>query len=773
MRTNNMRTNILALAVQGALLSMFALPMIAVAEGAVDDETTALTHPTNSVEVGVANVSKDSAKFGEYNGLNKSGVYGIANINLRGGKAYDDSDSVMRWQIKATDLGTTSREVGASVSNQGQWSIGVNFDELRHNLSDSYQTPYLGSMGGNNFTLPTSLTAITNTQTQKSTLLPFLHSVDIGTSRKNTSFSADYTLNPQLDFKLDINHLDQSGAKLMAFPTDPSPVRSNFGITGVTWNSSGEKIAILPNPTNYTTDTVNAALSWMGDKGHLTGSYFGSFFRDANQSVSFDNFYTTSHPVDVMTTPPNNDFHQFNLTGGYKFTPTTSLTAGLSYGRNTQNDGFVSSPLSIVNPSTASLNGVVATTHTDFKLINQSIKNLTLSAGLKYDERDNQTKSNIYNFYAIDGAIIANYPNTPLSNKKTQVEFAGDYRLDNHQHVRLAYNHEEISRWCNSYAVGLVNYPAGTNCVVATDSKEDKLGLTYKINATEDIHLNAGYSYSDRRTSNDQNAIAAFSGNQTFLAKPGLNGGDFIGFHPFFDGSRTQQILKAGADWSVNDKLSLGASGRYTDDNYNTTYGVKSGNTWSFNLDSTFNYSDAGSVFAYLTKEYRARDLTSLYKISSSSSATSLGATTPTPWANNLTDQDVTFGIGGKQTGLMAGKLLVVADLSYSLGKSTYSTEVPLTLVSTTGNCLNPAMLQCGTLPDIKNITTQVKLVADYKVNKNGKVQLGYIYRNLRSSDFYYNALQYNYTPTSLIPTNQQSGSYSVNVVSATYIYTF
>jgi MtrB/PioB family decaheme-associated outer membrane protein len=308
--------------------------------------------------------------------------------------------------------------------------------------------------------------------------------------------------------------------------------------------------------------------------------------------------------------------------------------------------------------------------------------------------------------------------------------------------------------------------------VVATGSKEDKLGLTYKVNATEEVHLNAGYSYSDRRTSNDLNAIAAFIGNQTLQGTPGLNGGDFIGFHPFFDGSRTQQILKAGADWSVSDKLSLGASGRYTDDNYNTTYGVQGGNTWSLNLDSTFNYSDVGSIFAYLTKEYRARDLTSLYKTTTTGS--SIRTASPAPWTNNLTDQDVTFGLGAKQSGLVGGKLSLVADLSYSLGKTSYGTQMPTDLLTSGGlNCLAASILQCGDLPDIKNITTQVKLVGDYKVNKNGKVQLGYIYRNLKSSDYYYNALQYNYTPTSLIPTNQQSGSYSVNVVSATYIYTF
>ncbi len=76
----------LTLAVQGALLVMLAMPMAAYAD---DDEVAALTHPTNSVEVGVTDVSSDSAKFGEYNGLNKKGASLIGNFKAQGGDAFN------------------------------------------------------------------------------------------------------------------------------------------------------------------------------------------------------------------------------------------------------------------------------------------------------------------------------------------------------------------------------------------------------------------------------------------------------------------------------------------------------------------------------------------------------------------------------------------------------------------------------------------------------------------------------------------------------------
>lgn len=826
MKTNK-RNNILALAVQSALLVMFALPMIAVAEGSVDEETAALTHPTNSVEVGASNMSRDSAKFGEYNGLDKSGAYGIANINLRGGKAYDDSDSVMRWQIRAIDLGTTSREVGASASNQGQWSIGVNFDELRHNITDSYQTPYQGSMGGNSFTLPRDFNSIDTTAngdsskyggvvgikpgtTNMSTTA--FRNVDIHTTRENTSINASYTFDPQWDIKLDVNHLKQTGAKLMAFATATGISGSSTGL-----NILGETISILPNPTNYTTDTVNLALNWTGDKGHLNASYFGSYFRNAYDRVTFETFASSTNnasgapiaqvrAIQTMSTAPDNDFHQFNFTGGYSFTPKTKLVGGLSYGRNTQNDGFAydAGMMATTSPR-SSLDGVVVTTHADMKLIDQTFKKLALSAGFKYDERDNQTTSNIYSALAVDGSHPYLYPNTPLSNRKTQYELAADYRLTSDQHIRLAYSRENVQRWCESYAVNST-YTAGTSCVVAAASNDDKLSAIYKLNATEDVKLNVGYTFSDRNTDSNPLARAAMIsklGNATLTNTTGsstalgLNAGDFLGFYPFFDATRRQQMAKAGVDWQVSEKLSMGLNGRYTDDKYyDSTYGVQDGNSWSLNLDTSYNYSQNGSITAYLTKEHRERGMTNLQSIAaitSSGSSTSYSSMAkvagPTgagayTWTNNLKDNDVTFGLSAKQGGLLAGKIQLAGDVSYSLGKTGYDTQLNYTDRLTGGytgtpsagiglTCANPLVGECGSVPDITNRLIRIKLNGDYTVNKNSKVNLGYIYQHLNSNDYFYSGYQYGSTPTALMPTNQQSGSYSVNVVSATYIYTF
>lgn len=805
-----MKVSTLSLAVRGALVAMCVMPAMAQAVESWEDEVATIRHPTNYIEVGAENVSKDSSKFGEYNGLDKSGGKVVGNFSVRGGDAYNGGDGVRRWAFTGNDLGTTSRSLGGSVSDQGKWRLGVGYDELRHNLSNTYMTPYQGSMGGNSFVLPGSYTGAniitttangtnpTGTDALSAAKQADLRTVDIYTARKNGSVSAGVNLNAQWDVKFDFNHMEQSGAKLKGF--------GSMAAGTVT----GEAVAMLPSPTSYKTDTMNLAVNWVGEQSHAKASYYSSIFHDAYDGVTFQTFLG-ANSMQTMSTAPSNVYHQLNLGGGYSFSPRTKLTGGVSYARNTQNEAFVVDSVSMVAAAPAnSLNGLVVNTHADVKLIDQTTRDLALTAGVKYDQRNNRTASNFYYFNALDGNTNhqAYFPNTPYSNKKTQLELAGDYRLNPDQHLRMAYNREDVKRWCDNYAVGglgvypvtgtqagVSTFPAGTNCVVATGSKENKLGATYKLRASDDVSLNVGYSYSKRSTDSDPNAITArisVNGNANPAAAAntlilGQNAGDYRGFYPYFDASRKQQIIKAGANWQAAEKLSLGINGQFTDDKYDSQYGVQKGKSWSMNLDAAYSYSDDGSVSAYLTQQHRDRDMTDLQKspfvavtnsglpTQNGASATAIGVPPGATWTDTLKNDDTTIGIGAKQSGLMHSKLELEGDLTYSLGKSAYSTQLNYATTTSTGGytCASAFILSCGDLPVIQNKTLRLKLNGNYKLDQSSRVAVGYVIQKLTSNDYYYNGLQYGYTANSMLPTNQQPGSYTVFVVSASYIYNF
>lgn len=765
-----MNLSLMSAAVLGALAAMSGAPMAAYAADAAEEDIAAIRRPNNFVEVGAANVGRESAKFGEYNGLNKDGGVFIGNFSVRGGDAYEGGDGTMRWGATGTNLGTTSREFGATVGNQGKWNLGIGYDELRHNFTNSYQTPYQGSMGGNNFTLPAGFGTVADTNSLSAAQKAAFHTVDIGSTRRNTSFNAGLNLGPQWDVKLEFNHLDQSGAKLMAFGSDA---------TGAT----GQRISILPNPTNYKTDTVNLGLNWAGEQAHFSTSYFGSYFHDDYDRVTWTTF-AGANVTDTMTTPPSNDFHQLNVSGGYNVATKTKIVGGISYSRNTQNDPFVAATgITQTSNGVTSLHGLVVNTHADLKLTDNTIKDLSLLASMKYDKRDNRTDSNIYDFLAIDGGNRATYPNTPLSTRKTQLELSGDYRLDKNQNVRLALNHDSISRWCNNYAVSNL-YPAGTNCVVATAAKEDKLTAGYRLKATNDLRLNASYSYGKKTSEFDPLARTAMIGQNGGILSgvnpKGQNGGDFLGFHPYLDENRIQQTLKAGANWQANDQLSFGLNARYTDDNYDTQYGWKNGNQWSLNLDASYTYSENGVITSYVTQQRRYRKRTDLRNLNNvtNANATTINIPAYSTDSGTLKDDDFTVGLGFKDGSLFKGKLELVGDLSYSIGKTDYGTTLNWAGATTatagvTYTCASAFLLTCGDLPTVKNELTQFKLTGTYQVDKTSKVALGYLFQRLHSNDYYYNGLQYGFTPTGLMPTNQNSNSYSVNVVAVSYIYAF
>jgi len=775
-RNDEMKVSITALAIRFALMTSITLPLsnLAIADAATD----ALTKPTSTIDFGTLYSTNPSARFGQYNGLNSEGAYGIGAFDIRGGNGYNqDSNSGLRWKLGGSNLGTTSRSLDGSISNQGKWKINLGYDELQHNITDSFQTPFLGDPGQNNFTLPSNFGSINTATGQPGTRSlsnakkNAFHNENESVNRKTGSFNTTYTFSDQWSAEVDYKHLDQSGAKLIG-----SGSQAGIGLVGGL-TAKGEGVNILFNPTSYQTDNINTTLNWKGDKGHLSGGYFGSIFHDDYNSLNWQNPMATNaerscsgvncYSNNSMSTAPSNSLHQANLTGGYDFTSTTKLAGGFSYGYNQQNSsyaptltpqfsGVANNMMQANGLPTNSLNGVVETKHGDIKLTNQSIKDLNLTVGYKINERDNNTNSNIYKYQNIAGEPYQGV-NTPYSNRKMQYEASAAYRLTKAQNISLGYEHENINRWCN----GVIG---GAQCVSSPTTNEDKMNLNYRLKALDDVSFNAGYTYANRKATNDPSFRAnAGSYDPTLgaVSHSALNAGNFLGYIAYPYANRNQNVGKAGVNWQVTQKLDLGVNGRYTYDTYDATLGVQNGQSAGVNVDTTYNFTENSNVSAYWNWQNGQRNLRSGNNGSQISAPTNI-------WTNQLEDNSQTVGFMGRHGGLFNNKLEFVADLSYALDTTTYSTQVPYDSA-----CGTTAKLTCGNLSPIRNELWMLKLVSNYKVLKDGKISLTYLYQQLNSNDYYYNGQQYGYTPNALMPTNLQQQSYAVNVVALSYSYGF
>ncbi len=531
-----------------------------------DPEVKEQTRPTSKIEAGVLYNSDDSAKAGEYNGLNKEGPYGIGSIDLSGGSNYD-SDSTRRWRVKGTNLGLQNRNFIGEYGWQGKLKLNIEYDELQRNRSDSFQTPYQGE-GTNNLTLPDSwlvplvprisgtaanarglspdvtdssilaptlanpnnLLAPTAAQlaaakTIQNADLPLFHNVNLYTNRKTYDGGFSYFITPEWEFTAKVTHMDRNGYKPMGFESKAV---------------TGDRVSILPDLIDQTTDQYNASFNYTGEKAFMQLGYYGSIFSNNTNSMRWQDWgpsstianigiSSLSPRFDTMSTAPDNQFHQFNMNSGYNFSPTTKLVMGGSYAQSTQNDTFLNSAPIVTNATTGanynptplvpvtSLNGLIETSTFNLKFTHKPTKDLGLAFGYKYDNRDNQTPVNNYAFYASDepptgsanaafvnalrvgplGSNININANTPYSKMSNQITLNGNYHLAKDHWLNAGYEWEKLDRGCTG---------SWYNCVNATTSNEHTGKAQWRANWTDSINTRIDYAFSKRSVDYDENS---------------------------------------------------------------------------------------------------------------------------------------------------------------------------------------------------------------------------------------------------------------------------
>ena len=680
-------------AVRAAIIAMaFAPAAYAADPAAVEPSVADLTQRTNTVEAGIGYVTQDSFKYGQYNGLFSKGPYGIFNLDVRDGTPYD-SDSAMRWRIIGTNLGLDTRTVYAEGGQQGTFRIFGGYDELRSNYSDTYQTPFQGA-GSNMLTLPStwlkpvvpqaspstgnfrSLSPVTGlaptiqngvvtppTPAQQAIVngiiaadVPAFHNVDLDTTRKTYTGGFNYNVAPRWEFKFSASQTQQDGLK----PLNMISL------------SSGTVSSVMPNLIDQTTNQYNASINYNGDQFFFTAAYYGSFFTNHNNSMTFENAFARG-TFATMSTAPSNEFNQVTLKGGYSFSPTTKLVMGASYGRSTQNDTFLNDPIDMARPlPTTSLNGLVVSEMFSARLTSKPTKELNVGLGYTYNNRDNQTPVNTYMFYDAGeaktgaspfnsvlglpagtlGSNINIYANRPYSKKMNTVVADAEYLVATGQHLKGAYEYQQIDRNCPGSWI---------NCADATQARENSLKAAYDANLGDSFSTRVNYTYSQRRVDYDPNAwlalvpmanyipgapiVGATTSVADFLAQTGLGGygpnapwvplqpgnlGIFFpnnsalpqnlygsrndihelpGMRRFNMADRDRNKVRATIDWQALEPLSIQAGVEYVDDNYtNSVYGLTSAKNLSANLEATWQVSETFSTNVYYTYQNQKND---------------------------------------------------------------------------------------------------------------------------------------------------------------------
>ena len=687
-QTNGMTARVSAAVVRAGLV---ALVLAGHADRAVA-QTQA--RPTSTVEVGPAAVTDGSFKAGEYNGLQNKGANAIGNVDVTSGHAGFDSDSALRWRVKGTDLGLETRSISADITSQGRFRLQFNYDELRRNRSDTYQTPFagagssvltlpsgwlvptiVGSSGNSNSArglIPAIGTApyistsgktvgalLTPTDAQAALVnatagadVPAFQNVDLFTKRRKFDVGFSYNFDPKWGVEASFQPEHKEGLKPMGT---------------ISLIAGGDISAIVPDRIDANHDQANIAVNYKGARGFAQAGYYGSFFRNNITSMTWPNWASAIGAANVMSSAPSNDFSQVSASGGININPTTRVVVTGSYGRATQNEAFLTDVFTPVVP-VASPNALVVTTAFNAKFSARPAKKVNLAAGYKFDNHDNRTPVNIFQYSDAGEALSASklFPagpsnplgavlapnanaNRPYSRKLNQFTSDADLAIVRGQWIKAGYDFERNDRSCPGSWI---------SCADAATTNEHTARAEWRVGLGESQTVSArlGYAYSRRRTPNyNENAFLAIvpyanvspataTGGATalsYMAANGWNGwgpasgyavttgnadvffpgnnalanaayanrnriSELPGMRRYYVSDRNRNKVRGALSWQASDALSLQGGLDLNADTYpDAVYGLQKARGWAVDVDGGYALGDTLTIDLFYTYEHQ------------------------------------------------------------------------------------------------------------------------------------------------------------------------
>jgi hypothetical protein len=390
----------------------------------------------------------------------------------------------------------------------------------------------------------------------------------------------------------------------------------------------------------------------------------------------------------TISSPPPNQFHQFNLTGTYAFTPTTRVVASGSYARNTQDQSFLSTNYTPIVPVT-SANALVVTKTMNLKVTSRPLKELNLGAAYKFDERENQTRVHTYGFYdagePVSGTSVFSgyYPgqtlysslnlnaNRPYSKRTNQFDLDADYQFTPGQSLKAAYEGQNINRYCAGSWI---------DCADAKRTTENTFKLEWRASGWDTLSARVGVTHGSRKVDYNEDAWLALvpaanlsptgapggsTAYGTMLAQGYTGYGPASGLNPlptagsaaafFFPNNnelskalygnanriselpgmrrynmadRLRDKVRGSVEWQANDQLTLqGGVDVNRDDYSNSVYGLKKAEGLAVNLDASLAVSESATLTGfYVHEEQRSHSAGNTY--TTNSTATSVNGFT-------------------------------------------------------------------------------------------------------------------------------------------------
>ncbi|MBL4659735.1 MAG: MtrB/PioB family decaheme-associated outer membrane protein [Alcanivoracaceae bacterium] len=374
---------------------------------------------TGDVAFGLGFVSEDDLRFADFRGQDEQGLY----LAIDGRAHYQDADGYY-FNLNSHNLGLDSRQLEINGGHQGKYEYRFGWSEISKYRGYGSQTPFLGA-GTDNLTLPTDWVPAVSTD-QMTQLGGLLLNTSLKTHRKILDAGVTWKFAQNWEYRFDYQKQKKNGTRPFA--------------AGLFFNNASQ----FPVPVDFTTDQIDMVLSWLGKRSQVRIGLIGSWFDNANNSVTWQNPFTSGANTQTLRAAlePDNKYYQLSVSGAFALSPKVKLSGSASIGEMSQDDQFI--PYSI-NPlfSDAQLPRTSLDAQVDTSTFNLSGKlsarlnrKLTFTARVKFDERDNKTPVDLYTPVTTDLVPSAGRLNRPYSYDKEK--YSADLRFRAHRVVKLS-----------------------------------------------------------------------------------------------------------------------------------------------------------------------------------------------------------------------------------------------------------------------------------------------------------------------------------------------
>ena len=708
-----------------AIALAICLAFSATAQADVDDEVSRLIKPESTFSLGIGNVSEPGQRFGMYNGLKDEGQVGLFDFSYN----RRNEETGTWYRATGRNLGLSTREVRLEHERQGAWGYFVDYNQVSR-ISPYTIVSGVQGIGTDQLTVPNPAAA--NSQ------------YTLKTERYRSSFGLNAALIGNTQFRVLLQNEEKDGERL-------------FG------RGTGSVMEFLAEPIHSTTRQVDLILDYTGEALQLSGGYYGSFFRNENPvlkvaggaSAFNAGVGSTGVAFDNISLPPDNQAHQFHLAGGYQFDKTTRMSFKVARSMAIQNDDFIgvhfyNTANNGANANTSGrtdLGGRIDTTLAHLSLSSRPIRNLSLLANLRYENRDDKTSVARYittvggtgaapTLSALSGTSTTDGYNEPRSLTNRSGKLEASYQLPQGFRLTGGIDHDIKERTMNG--VRVVGYRQKV--------EESTYRIEVKRAMAESLSGSLAYLYSDR-TGSDYRNLVTLNGTTNYPNYSTLNCGQTVPasqlqvsrcglVQPIYMADRERQKIRLQTDWSPIDQLSAQLMIESAVDDYgagrgNPDIGTRRGDARLYSLDISYQASDRWTFTTWLSRTVSSIEQTTIGAAPLTTTMSNAGALL---WS--ATQKNVVDALGAGLRGKLPRGIEIGADYVFAFDKTRHDLSK-----EAYGAFTSSANL--ASLPDITYRQHTLKLFGTYPIDKNTTIRLDYVLDHRKIDDWTWSEWQY------------------------------